>query len=90
MAVRTRFDIGSFLFAFGVGDLTVILDDKIFKVRHKPSGKEEMRHSRQQISLADASVSISYFLTLYIIFTSHVEIVWNPGNLGNFNRRCVA
>ncbi len=70
LANRTGFDIESFLFAFGVGGLAVVIYEGIFRanIKHEHMGAEEKHHPRHRYHLL-ALLSAPIIFILLMIFT---------------------
>ncbi len=69
LAVNTGFDIESFIFAFGVGGLAVVLYERMFKVHHKKISDTEKHSAKHKYHLLALSSAPIIFLFLYL-FTS--------------------
>lgn len=68
LAQRTGFDIESFLFSFGVGGLTVVVYEWLFKVRHEKVSMAERHHSRHKYHwLALSSAPVIFFILLIFV-----------------------
>lgn len=68
LAQKTGFDIESFLFAFGIGGLAVVIYEKIFHVSHKRMSiaeKHQPRHKFHFFALSSAPI----IFVLLLIFT---------------------
>ncbi|MBI4992031.1 MAG: hypothetical protein HZB99_02330 [Candidatus Harrisonbacteria bacterium] len=71
LALRTGFDIESFLFSFGIGGLAVVIYENFFPTLHEAMSDEERRHSRHRYHFW-ALVSGPIIFVLLLIFTD-----WN-------------
>ncbi len=69
LAINTGFDIESFLFAFGVGGIAVVLYERIFKVHHKRISSKE-RHSPRHKYHIFALLSAPVIFFVLFIFTN--------------------
>lgn len=69
LAVKTGFDLESFLFSFGVGGLAAAIYEMIFHVRHEQTSvaeKYKPRHSHHPLALLSAPI----IFILLLLFTS--------------------
>ena len=69
---RTGFDIESFIFAFAVGGLAVVIYEGLFRTEHqpmRPAEKHEVRHKYHLWALVSGPV----LFVAFVIFTD-----WNP------------
>lgn len=69
LALKTGFDIESFLFAFGVGGLAVVMYERVFHIRHEKISTEEKHTSRHKYHLL-ALLSAPSIFFLLLLFTN--------------------
>lgn len=69
LALRTGFDIESFLFAFGVGGLAVVIYERIFRIKHERVSTEEKHKPRHKYHLL-ALLSTPIIFVLLLLFTN--------------------
>jgi len=69
LAQTTGFDIESFIFAFGVGGLAVIIYERIFRIKHEQVSREEKHKPRHRYHLF-ALISAPIIFILLSIFTN--------------------
>lgn len=69
LALKTGFDIESFIFSFGIGGIAVILYEKIFRSRHAPISAKE-RHSPRHKFHVWALLSAPAIFILLLIATT--------------------
>jgi len=81
LAARTGFDIESFIFAFGVGGLAVIIYERIFQIRHEQISTEEKhlpRHRYHLFALLSAPIIfilLSIFTNLNPIYSATIALI---------------
>lgn len=68
LALKTGFDIESFIFAFGIGGLAVVIYEKIFLLKHAEVSMEEKHKPRHKIHLL-ALLSAPIIFVLLLVFT---------------------
>ncbi len=65
LALRTGFDIESFIFSFGIGGIAVVIYERIFRARHKQMTPHEQHLSRHRYHpLALLSAPVVFFFLL--------------------------
>ncbi len=69
LARKTGFDIESFLFAFGIGGLAVVIYERIFRVGHERMSAEEKHKPRHKYHLF-ALLSAPVIFVLLLLFTN--------------------
>jgi len=81
LALRTGFDIESLIFCFGIGGLSVVLYDVIFKIGHVQMTNTEKHHPRHRFHLYAVispliAFPILYFLTNWnVIYTGSLSMM---------------
>src|SRR3989338_6528790 len=68
LALKTGFDIESLLFAFGVGGISVVIYERLFRIKHEHIGTEEKHLPRHRYHLL-ALLSAPIIFVLFLIFT---------------------
>ncbi len=66
LAHRTGFDIESFIFAFAVGGLVVVLYERIFRTAHKNIATHERMSARHRFHIISISATPVLFLLLVV------------------------
>lgn len=81
LAQRTGFDFESFLFAFGVGGLAVVIYERLFRVKHERMSEEETHQSRHKFHLSALFsapiifVLFSILLDLNPIYSTSIALI---------------
>lgn len=68
LAMKTGFDIESFIFTFGIGGIAVVIYERIFPVRHEQMSVEERHGTRHKYHLL-ALLSAPVIFVLLLLFT---------------------
>ncbi len=85
LAQRTGFDIESFLFSFGVGGLTVVVYEWIFKIRHEKVSLAERHQSRHKFHwLALLSAPVVFFALLVFVNINPIYSAFIAMMIGGF------
>lgn len=69
LAIKTGFDIESFIFSFAIGGIAVIVYEWIFKTKHKQLSVVEHLHSRHRIHFF-ALFSAPVIFVLFLLFSN--------------------
>lgn len=75
LALRTGFDIESFIFSFGIGGIAIVAYDRIFRMRDKKVPPHERMSSRHRYHLLALIFAPVIFVTLF--FTASLNPIYS-------------
>ncbi len=75
LAQRTRFDIESLLFSFGVGGLAVIIYERLFKTKHQEISSHEKHQKRHRIHLV--ALFSGPVIFLFLLFFTNLNPIYS-------------
>ncbi len=82
LAHKTRFDLESFIFSFGIAGIAVVLYEWVFRMRHEPVSGGEHQQARHQYHLWAIVFAPVVFFALYFLTNLNVIYLTMLGLMG--------